>query len=185
MVPMLADTIQLDRDYGYPDTRTAAKDWVEAHVPAGASIFLAGGLVKASALTAQLKIMPELVDQKVGGRLLETGEAMSGEKSQYYELYKRALAEYEPTYDLILLDEAEELREALAAGRGDWALLVDDARVLFDHESNRLAFPERWALIERIESGGYEVVQHFPHEQGWIGPSLTLYKKTGRVEADP
>ncbi len=181
-IPMLVDSIRLDLDYGRPDTRTAAKEWIEANVPAGESIYLAGGVVTASSTTAQLRIMPERVDEKVGNRLQVTGGEMTRERSAYYEVYKQALREYSPTYDLILLDEREELRRALEQDSGKWVLLADYTRPLFEHEANRRAFPEKWALHQRINSGDFEVVRRFPQTKGWAGPGLTLYKRSARAE---
>ena len=176
-IPMLSSTIALNIDYGRPDTRTAAKEWVEDNVPAGSSIYLAGGLVRASALTAQLKMRPEQVDEKVYGRLGETGASMTGDKSAFYDAYKRALAEMPVTYELILLDDAADLGRALDEGRGEWALLVQEARELFDHQMNREMFPEQWRLWHATEMGQYEVVQEFARQPGWLGPHLILYRR--------
>lgn len=181
--PLLADAIRLDLEYGLPDTRTIAKDWIEANIPAGASIYIAGSLVNPSAQTAQLKLMPERVDGIVGGRLDASGRPLSDQKSQYYEVYKLALAEYEPTYDLILFDNSAELEYALREDRGEWVLTVDKIRGLFDYELNRKAFPARWELIQRIEAGEFVEVRRFESAPGMLGPSLVLYRRA-RLE-DP
>jgi hypothetical protein len=184
-IPMLAHSVRHDINYVRPDTRTAAKEFIEQEIPAGESIYLAGSIVQASAMTAQLKMMPEHVDERVSRRLDATGESMSEDKSTYYDLYKKALAEYRPTYDLIFLSDAELLARAVEDDRGGWALMLDANRSLFDHEINRETFPGQWALWQKVDSGEFEVVQRFTGTGGMVGPSLTLYRRVGRFPEVP
>ena len=175
--PMIVASVQLDIDFGRPDTRIETRKWIEDNIPSGTSIFIAGGLVRTSALTAQLRIDPDEVDRKVGGRLVDTGQAMTGQKSAFYDAYKQAMREYGTTYKLILTDDAAEVRAALDEGRGEYALLVQEARELFDHEINRSTFPDQWRLWSLVESGGFTLVKDFPRQPGWLGPNLKLYRR--------
>jgi hypothetical protein len=179
-LPILWDSAVFGIDHSRPDTRTIAKTWIEDHISQGSEIYISGGIIAPSTMTAPLNIAPELVDPLIA-------EATGGErgpvaKSIYYELFKQSLRS-KTTYRLILMENRVQLGKALACSAGEYAVLHAESSSLFEHERNRTAFPLQYRLIKWIESGDFQLIRRFEAGPRSWGPTLLVYRRNREEDA--
>ncbi len=179
-LPLLYDTVRFDLELGRPDTRTRAERWFRQEVPAGSVVYLEGGLVSASGLTVPLKMDPSVVDRALSFR---TDTSAEEDKSDFYEVMKESLASRR-TYHLVLIDNTDQLENALERGLGDYVVLRDKTAVPFVLESNRVQFPTRYRLVSWVESDDWELIRTFEPDETTRGPNLLIYRRrASRISA--
>ncbi len=172
-MPLLYDTVNYDLKLGRPDTRTQAESWIRQESPAGSVVYLEGGLVSPSGLTVPLKMDPAVVDEALSSRTDASGE---NDKSNFYEVMKESLASRQ-TYHLVLVDNRDQLADALERGLGDYAVLRDKTAIPFTLESNRAQFPTRYRLVSWVESEDWELIRTFEPGESMRGPTLLIYRR--------
>jgi hypothetical protein len=142
VLPSIIKTIHWDRLMSEPDVRTVAKEWVEAHIPAGSRIALDGGFYM-----PRLAFTPNQLEEK---KARAVGGFHSG--AQIRRLDALLSENRQPSYELYFLSGSPESH----------GFLFGEPRVPFDLDSLKQKGIEYVLLVDSLHSAGdpfYDLLQ--------------------------
>lgn len=166
------------RSFGLTDTRTAARVWIEAHIPPGAKILVHGVSDRTNTQLVKLN--------NTRANYLALAAEAKAEHKALKARYFRVAAEagLAPAYDLVVVHTRRTLWEPLAAyrARGIEYIILDTR--YFDAEEDiqyteQLNESRRRFYAELISDPGVERVARFEPLAEERGPTLEIFRIAG------
>lgn len=178
LTPNLVESVGKVADFRRGDTRVQAREWIEANVPAGSTVFLVGNPIVDTAPNLSLPLrdsnenMRRLANairdyEPAQARFLDTRRKLG--KGVPYRLHAVRHYESVPSYDELLSEGVE-----IFALVGD---LFDDRRLKRDTRHSNRVLSSRLTLREELASGAAErIFLVDPEETGLTGPWVEIYE---------
>jgi hypothetical protein len=163
----LAQSIRFSYSLTLTDTRTLAKDWIDAHVPPNSKILIEGGKISATRTTVPLEESREALDQRTA-----YWKSVEPRQAEYLALKSRTQGKGGFDLELVRLDSVETLDEY--TDRGVRYFVVRPEYFL----SSRRSDAGSAALVRELRSRKHvRLLQRFDPGSGLRpGPIIEIYE---------